>query len=121
MVEITDITKLRPELLDLSDAEIERRVTELNMLKEHRAYEVRRKALDSLVYEANSHIEKIIDGLRFLDKEGLLPDSVRSAFSTDSGSLMPHLKLRMVDADRILARQAKEEKPVRKRRKKAEA
>lgn len=118
MAIITDVEKLRPELKSVSDAELERRMTELLMEKERREQEAKRAKVEHIVKQANDHMAAIIAGLRFLEEHSLLGEEVRAAFTSGAGVFMPHLKFKATDADRVLARMG--DAPKRTRRKKAE-
>lgn len=117
MAIITDVDKLRPELKGVSDAELERRMTELLMEKERRQQEARRAQVEGIVNEANTHMLAIVAGLRYLEEHGLLGEEIKAAFTSSAGVFTPHLKFKPTDADRVLARMGE---PVKKtRRKKA--
>lgn len=118
MAIITDVEKLRPELKGVSDAELERRMTELLMEKERRQQEARRAQVEGIVNDANAHMQAIVAGLRYLEEHGLLAEEVKAAFTNSAGVFTPHLKFKATDADRVLARMG--DAPVKKtRRKKA--
>lgn len=118
MAIITDVEKLRPDLLTKSPAELQRMATEIQMAIEHQAQEARRKEVTAIVTEANAHIEAIVAGLRFLEKHNLLSEDVKAAHTSAAGVFTPHLRYKSVDADRVLARMS--DAPVKKtRRKKA--
>ena len=115
MAIITDVTKLRPEFKDLSDNELERRMTELLMEKERRQQEAKRAEVEGIVKQANDHMAAIVTGLRFLEENGLLGEEVKAAFTSAAGVFTPHLKFKATDADRVLARRGE---PVKKTRRK---
>ena len=118
MAIINDIEKLRPELKAVSDAELERRMTELLMEKERRELEARKAKVEGIVKQANDHMTAIVAGLRFLEEHSLLSDDVKASFTSTAGVFTPHLKFKSTDADRVLSRMG--EAPVKKtRRKKA--
>lgn len=118
MAIITDVGKLRPELKDVSDNELERRMTELLMEKKRREQEARKAQVEHIVTKANEHMQAIVAGLRFLEEHSLLGEEVKSALTSAAGVFTPHLKFKSVDADRVLARMG--EAPKKTRRKKAE-
>lgn len=93
-VEITDIKKLRPELLEKSVAEIDRLITELQMAKVEKSKveeaAKRAKQLD----EAGAHFDSVLESLRWLHENNFLADSVKEFFTTSSGVFTPHLKLK---------------------------
>ena len=118
MAIITDVEKLRPELKGVSDAELERRMTELRMEMERREQEAKKAKVQHIVEKANEHMQAIVAGLRFLEENGLLSDDVKAAHTSTAGVFTPHLRYKAVDADRVLARMG--EAPVKRtRRKKA--
>lgn len=117
MAIITDVEKLRPELLTKSPAELQRMATEIQMAIDHQAQEARRKEVASIVKEANAHIENIVAGLRYLESHSLLSDEMKTAHSSTAGVFTPHLRYKQVDADRVLARMG--DAPKKTRRKKA--
>ena len=117
MAIINDVTKLRPELKDVSDNELERRMTELLMEKERRDQEARKAKVEHIVTKANEHMQNIVAGLRFLEEHNLLGDDVKASFTSTAGVFTPHLKFKSTDADRVLARMGEPVK--RTRRKKA--
>jgi len=118
MAIINDVTKLRPELKDVSDNELERRMTELRMEKERREQEARKAQVEHIVTKANEHMQNIVAGLRFLEEHNLLCDDVKASFTSAAGVFTPHLKFKSTDADRVLARMV--DAPKKTRRKKAE-
>lgn len=117
MPEITDVSKLRPELLNLAPAEIERRITELQMALEVKGREARKAQLAEVVKTANAHMEAIVAGLRYLDDQGLLSESIRNAHMTEKGVVAFHLKYKPVTADQLVSREDKAAKPKRRRAK----
>lgn len=116
MAIITDVEKLRPDLLTKSPAELQRMATEIKMAIEHQAHEARRKEAAGIVDEANAAIEAIVSGLRTLEKHNLLSDEAKLFYSSATGAFMPHLRFKPVTADRVIVRNA--EKPVKKTRRK---
>lgn len=123
MVEIKDVGKLRPELLDMSRAELERRLAEIEMALQEKKLEERRKHVAELVMKINAAQQAMVEGAKLLDEYGLLPEEVKAAYTASDGVMKPHLKHKPVDADRMLARISAmegETKPRRPRRKKAE-
>jgi len=103
MVKIDNIKQLRPELLDKSDAELERLETEIRMARQHKADEAARKEIESLVSQVNAAQDTILKSLNFLYEQKVLPEGVTAAYTTAGGSFAPHLRHRHVDADRLLA------------------
>lgn len=93
-VKIDDITKLNPALLEISDAEIERRITELMMAREHKAKEAERLDREAKLDEAGVQIDMVLSGLKWLEGNGFLPEKVKGYFTTSNGMFSPHLVLR---------------------------
>ena len=118
MAIINDIEKLRPELKGVSDAELERRMTELLMEKERRDQEAKRAQVEHIVAKANEHMQNIIAAVNFLNEHSLLNEDVKQVYTSGSGVFAPHLKHKSIDADRVLSRMG--ETPKKARRKKAE-
>lgn len=98
MAKIDDITKLRPELLDKSQAELERQITELQMALAYKAEEGARKAREAKVAEASVKIDAVLDGLRWLHDNGFLSDKVSSVFTNAKGVFTPHLSFKKPSA-----------------------
>lgn len=120
MAEINDISKLRPELLDKSEKELERMMVEIQMAQEHKRHEARKKEVASLVVKINGAIESFNKAVSDLNDAGFLNPAIRDVLTTEKGVFSPHLKHKQVDADRVLARMAaSDDKP--KRRKRSEA
>lgn len=93
-VEVTDIQKLRPELLEISEAEIDRRITELQMAKAHKASEKERAEREAKFAEAGTRIEQVVDGLKWLHEAGFLSEKVTASYTTAGGVFAPHLSFR---------------------------
>ena len=99
-VEVTDVSKLRPELLNMSVAEIDRRIAELKMAREQKEEAEKAKARAALIEEAGSHIYQILESLRWLDTNKMLPESVKQFFTTSPVAdgktpvFSPHLKFK---------------------------
>lgn len=94
MATITDIKKLRPELLDMSVAELERRRSEIEMAIAEKAKveaeEKRRKDME----EATKRIDQLMDDLRWLHERNFLGPKVIEAFSGNDGQFAPHRYLK---------------------------
>ena len=114
MAIINDVTKLRPELKDVSDNELERRMTELLMEKERRDQEARKAKVEHIVTKANEHMQNIIAAVNFLNEHSLLNEDVKQVYTSGSGVFAPHLKHKSVDADRVLSRMGDTPKKKRK-------
>lgn len=111
---VDDIKKLRPELLDKSDAELDRLANEIALAKEYKRREAEIAAKESLALEANKHIDAIVAGVKFLHDNGLLSEKVASGFSRSDGMFSPSMYLRNVTAD-MLVGGTKPDKPKQKR------
>lgn len=114
-VEITDPYKVDPTLKDKSSKQLEHEIAIRQMALEERRREERRKELEALVNKLNKAQEAYIEAMRELEENGLLPDAVKAAYTTAGGVFAPHLKHRAIDADRLIARNDKAEKPKRPR------
>lgn len=90
-VVIDDVSKLRPELLKLSDAEFERQRTEFEMAAIRRAEIKAEAARAAALDEANRLKDDIVDALVKLEKTGHISESVRGFFTTKAGVFSPHL------------------------------
>lgn len=91
---VTEIEKLRPELLDMSVAELERRRTEIDMAIAKKA-EIEAAAIRAKdVAEADERITRLFEDLRWLyDKQFLSPKLIEAFTSTD-GQFAPHRSLK---------------------------
>ncbi|TPM58949.1 hypothetical protein FJ959_08720 [Mesorhizobium sp. B2-2-4] len=78
---VTDVKKLRPELLEISDAEFERRAVEFEMARQERQRIADIKAKEELAAEAARQVEAVLAGVKWLHDQGLLPDRVTAGFS----------------------------------------
>lgn len=114
-VEITDPYRVDPTLRDKSAKQLEHEITLRQMALEERKREERKKELEALVNKLNAAQDTFLDAMRILDDNGLLPDAVKSAYTTVGGVFAPHLRHRAIDADRLLTRQEKADKPKRPR------
>lgn len=117
---VDDIKKLRPELLEKSEAELERLANEIALARAHKARAAEVAAKEELASEANRHIEAIVDGVKFLHDKGILPERIATAFSRGDGMFTPGMMLRAVTAESLLTSALTGGKPKRKRRSKAE-
>lgn len=119
MATITDVKKLRPELLDMSLAELERRQTEIAMAIEDKRRAEEIKAKEEIAAQANDHIEAIVTGLNFLHDNGALPAKVQEAFTRADGRFVPATFLRQVSAESLVPgtpRRSRGDGPKRRRR-----
>lgn len=88
---LDDVSKLRPELLTMSVAELERRRTEIDMALAQKAEAEREAKRAAALDEANRLKDDIVDALVKLEKTGHISDSVRGFFTTKAGVFSPHL------------------------------
>jgi len=88
---LDDVSKLRPELLTMSVAELERRRTEIDMALAQKAEAEREAKRAAALDEANRLKDDIVDALTKLEKTGHISDSVRGFFTTKAGVFSPHL------------------------------
>lgn len=91
MAKITDIKALRPDLLDKSQAELERQITELQMALIHKQEEGARKEREAKLSEAGVKMDAVVDGLRWLNDNGFLSEKVKAMFTTSGGAFAAHL------------------------------
>lgn len=113
---VTDIKKLRPELLTKSDAELERLANEIALARAHKAHEAEVAAKAALADEANKHIEAVLAGVKFLHDNGILPERMTTALSRGDGQFNPATFLRSVSAEQLVPRSARADRPKRTRR-----
>lgn len=117
MAIINDIEKLRPELKGVSDAELERRMTELRMEKERREQEARKAKVEGTVTRANELMQIIVSAFNELNDLNVLTDEQKAPYTSAAGVFAPHLRFKALTADRVLARMG--DAPKKARRKKA--
>lgn len=91
---VSDIEKLRPELLSMSVAELERRRDEIEMAIQRKAKEEEDARRAVLVEEAGKHVESVIKGLRWLYEEGFLSEKVTDMFTRGDGQFNPATYIR---------------------------
>lgn len=113
---VSDIEKLRPELLEISDAEFERREKEMELARIERSRKKELAEKESLAAEINKHVEMALEGLKFLRANGRIPDRIAEAFSR-SGNWTPTSFLKTVTPEDLLPADLKKPRP---RRTKAE-
>ena len=99
---VTDISKLRPELLSKSVAELERQKAEIDMALAQKAHEAEVAAKATLAADANKHIDGILAGVKFLHDNGLLHDRLVTGLSSGNGSFMPASFLRAVTPESLV-------------------
>jgi uncharacterized small protein (DUF1192 family) len=98
MADITDVTKLRPDLKELSDKELERRMAEFQMEVDRRQAE---KDLEAKAAEAgikNAVIENYLNSLREMQTWGMLPAEVVQFYTSTAGTFVPHLRHKRIKA-----------------------
>jgi hypothetical protein len=89
-VEVTDVSKLAPELLNKSVAQLEREVTERQMaIAELKARE-EEKRVAALAGEADEHKDRIVAGLNWLNDNGFLSETVREKFMGKNNKKEPY-------------------------------
>lgn len=102
---VSDIEKLRPELLDKSLAELARLKAEIEMAEAELARREELKAKEALAAEANQHIESVLAGVKFLHDHGLLPERLSQALTRGDGQFNPATFLRAgVTPEQLLTR-----------------
>ena len=92
MADITDVTKLKPELQGISDAELQRRMAELQMEADRRLVEKERKENEAKAALKNAIIDKYLEVLREMSDAKLLPAEVIAFYTNSGGNFTPHLK-----------------------------
>ena len=119
---VSDIEKLRPELLTKSIAELERQQNELALAIAHKHREAELAEKQELADRANGHIEAVNAGVKFLHDNGVLPARIAAGFTRESdGMFSPSMFLRAVTAESFLTSTLRGGgKPKRTRRTKAE-
>jgi hypothetical protein len=114
---VTDIEKLRPELLDLSVAELERRANEIQLAIRAKAEKEEAERRAAVVAEAATHVETVVTGLKWLHDNGFLSGKVTESFTRADGQFNPATYLRAPRADDVRqARVASGDAPKRRRR-----
>lgn len=92
MVEIKSIEALRPELQGISDKELERRMTELQMEVDRRKAEADRKAKAAEIGLKNAIIDRYLEVLAEMKTADLLPAELLTFYTNAGGHFTPHLK-----------------------------
>ncbi|MBZ9888156.1 hypothetical protein LB559_09410 [Mesorhizobium sp. BR1-1-3] len=114
------IDKLRPELLEISDAEFERRQAELEMAARERRRRAEVAAKEALAAEAATRIERVVADIKWLHDNDLLPKRVAEGFSRGDGMFVPGMILRAPSAESLVPKAAGEKKTRRRRNAKGE-
>lgn len=115
MAIITDIKKLRPELLDLSVAELHRRRDEIDMAISEKAAKEESERRAALVDEAGTRTEAVLDNVKWLHDNGFLAQRLVEALTRSDGQFNPSTFLRKPRAEDTVTR-PKSDKPKRVRR-----
>ncbi len=115
MAIITDIKKLKPELLEISDAELDRRMAELEMARAERKRIADVKAMEAIAAQAADHVEAMVAGAKFLHEHGLLPERLVAGFSRGDGMFVPGMILRAPSAESMVPKVAGEKRKRRRR------
>lgn len=120
MAIITEVSKLRPELLNMSVAELERRRVEIDMAILEIAKKEEAAARAANVAEAGTRIERLVDDVTWLHDNSFLPRALVDALTRSDGRFVPGLKLRKPKAEDETPRSRDPNAPKRRRRTKAE-
>lgn len=94
MAEITDITKLAPNLVETPEAELERQITERQMALAYIREQKEAKKREKLLSEAGHKFDQLMDILRWQDQNGFLPPALKEALTDSGGSFAPHKKMK---------------------------
>lgn len=87
---VTDVEKLRPELLDMSVAELERRRSEIDMAIERKAAIEAEQQRAKDVEEADGRITQLFEHLKWLHEKNFLAPKLVEAFTSGDGQFAPH-------------------------------
>ncbi|MEQ8450905.1 MAG: hypothetical protein RLQ25_03090 [Alphaproteobacteria bacterium] len=90
MVEITDINKLRPELMDVTDAQFERLATEFEMARIERARIKAEKIEAEKLEKAQHAFDDLREAIDKLAELGHLPQRLVEVLTDKDGKLSPH-------------------------------
>lgn len=93
-VDVTEIEKLRPELLDKSVAELERQMTEIQMALDRKRAIEEEKHRAANNEKAAARMDAVVDGLKWLHENNYLTDKVTAMFTTSGGVFAPHLNFK---------------------------
>lgn len=88
------IEKLRPELLEKSDAELDRLIAELQMAKDAKAVKAEAERRERLTGEAIAHMDQVVESLKWLEANGFMSEKVRASYTTAGGVFAPHLSFK---------------------------
>lgn len=115
MFEITDIEKLRPELLEKSDAELERLANEIEMARQEKARRGEAERRAKVMAEAGTHVEAVLSGLKWLHAEGFLSAKVTESFTRSDGQFNPATFIRAPRTEDVVTK-PRADAPKRRRR-----
>jgi hypothetical protein len=109
------IEKLRPELLEKSDAELDRLAAEIEMARAEKARRAEAEKRAKLIDEAQGRVGRLIDDLKWLHDNGLLSEKLRAALTRADGHFNPATFIRVPRAEDVLP-SSQPDRPVRRRR-----
>jgi hypothetical protein len=89
-VDVTDVSKLAPDLLDKSIAQLEREITERQMALTVKLEEEEAKRLAALAGEADGHKDRVVESLNWLSDNGFLSAAVREKFMGKNNKKEPY-------------------------------
>jgi len=89
-VDITDVSKLAPDLLNKSVAQLEREVTERQMAIAELKRQEAEKRLAALAGEADGHKDRVVESLNWLETNGFLSAAVREKFMGKNNKKEPY-------------------------------
>ena len=115
-----DISKLRPELLEISDAEFERRQAEFELAAHERQRRAEVKAKEALAAEAHDRVERVVADIKWLHDNIALPERIVAGFSRNDGTFVPGMILRAPTAESLVPKAAGEKRRRRRRNAKGE-
>lgn len=115
------IEKLRPELLEKSDAELERLATEIALAQAEKKRRADVAAMEAIAAQASEHVDAVVAGVKFLYEHRLLPERLVTGFSRNDGRFAPGMILRAPTAESLVpkptaARRPAGEKKFRRRK-----
>jgi hypothetical protein len=114
---VDDIYKLRPELLDKSDAELDRLKAEIELAQAEKRRLADAKRAAEIAAEAGRHVDAVIESAKWLHDHGLLSQRLTDALSRSDGQFNPATFVRAPRGDDVpRARSEKKEGPRRFRR-----
>lgn len=115
-VDITDPFQVDPSLRGKSKAQLKHERNLRDMAIAHMEREEKKAELEDEVREINEAQEAIVNGLKVLEKNKLIPEQIREAHSTAGGVFAPHLKYKAIDAERLLGHKQLIENPKQKQK-----